>query len=54
VTAALNTWEDRITLTSVEVADDADPAVAVVTISYLHRRDGSQAGVQLGVTLGGP
>lgn len=53
VTTAITRWEGRIVLTSVEVSAGTDPTIAVITIAYLHRRDGSAGRVQAGVSLGG-
>lgn len=40
VEVALGTWEPRIELTSVDVLpDDLDPALVLVAIRYVHRRD---------------
>lgn len=53
VTTALATWEPRITLRGVEVVPGEDPSVAVVTVSYVHARDGSADVLRLGVAVGG-
>jgi uncharacterized protein len=39
VQAALQAWEPRITVTSVDVAPGDDPAEAVITVEYVHVRD---------------
>ena len=39
VQAALQTWEPRITVTSVDVAPGEDPAETLVTVRYVHVRD---------------
>lgn len=53
VTTALTTWESRISLRGVEVVAGEDPSVAVVTVSYVHNRDGSADVLRLGVAVGG-
>jgi phage baseplate assembly protein W len=49
VQAALQTWEPRITVTSVQVVPGDDPAEALVTVSYVLVRD--QAPGSVGVTV---
>jgi phage baseplate assembly protein W len=41
VELALATWEPRIRLRAVRVEPAEDPAAVVVTVDYLHARDGS-------------
>jgi phage baseplate assembly protein W len=53
-TAALTSWEPRIQLQRVDVSPAEDPSVAVLTVSYVHVRDGSQGTVQLAVPVAGP
>jgi len=53
VTAALTTWEPRVALRAVEVSPGGDPAVAVVTVSYVHARDASPASLRVTVPVGG-
>lgn len=53
VTVALTTWEPRISLRGVEVVPGEDPAVAIVTVSYVHNRDGSADVLRLGIAVGG-
>jgi phage baseplate assembly protein W len=40
VAAALSQWEPRIEVKSVQVAPGDDPSLALVEISYVHKRDG--------------
>jgi len=49
VQAALQTWEPRITVTSVQVVPGDDPAEALVTVTYVHVRD--QTPGSIGVTV---
>jgi phage baseplate assembly protein W len=53
-TAALTTWEPRIQLQRVDVSPAEDPSIAVLTVSYVHARDGSQGAVQVAVPVAGP
>ena len=41
VAAAIDAWEPRVVLREVTVTPGADPALAVITIRYEHRRDAS-------------
>jgi phage baseplate assembly protein W len=50
-TAALTTWEPRIELRGVDVSPADDPTVVLLTVSYVHARDGSQGLVQLAVPV---
>lgn len=43
VSASLDAWEPRISLTEVTVAAGTDPALVEITIRYEHVRDGSAA-----------
>jgi len=42
VDLALHTWEPRIEVQSVEVTAGDDPALVLIEISYIHKRDGRQ------------
>jgi len=53
VTAALTIWEPRIVLRGVDVSAAEQPEVCVVTVSYVHARDGSTGVVRIGVPVGG-
>jgi Bacteriophage baseplate protein W len=53
VQAALQTWEPRITVTSVDVAPGADPAEALITVRYVHVRDLSPDSVTATVPTSG-
>jgi phage baseplate assembly protein W len=53
VQAALQAWEPRITVTSVDVAPGADPAEALVTVEYVHVRDSSPGSVTTTVPTSG-
>jgi phage baseplate assembly protein W len=41
VTTALTRWEPRIELRRVEVAPGEDPALVLISVDYLHKRDRS-------------
>ncbi|HEV7684664.1 MAG TPA: GPW/gp25 family protein [Pyrinomonadaceae bacterium] len=43
VSLALNTWEPRIDLHSVTATAGDDPALVLIEISYVHKRDGRQS-----------
>ena len=53
VQAALQNWEPRITVTSVVVEPGADPAEAVVTVTYVHLRDLTSGSVDVTVQAAG-
>lgn len=42
VDAALRAWEPRIEVQDVEVTPGDDPALVLIEISYVHKRDGSR------------
>jgi|SRR5436190_3985306 len=42
VDLALRAWEPRIEVQSVEVTPGDDPALVLIEISYIHKRDGRQ------------
>jgi phage baseplate assembly protein W len=42
VAHALKAWEPRVDLRSVEVTPGDDPALVLIEISYVHKRDGRQ------------
>jgi phage baseplate assembly protein W len=42
VQTALKAWEPRIDVRGVEVTPGDDPALALIEISYTHKRDGKQ------------
>ena len=42
VTLALKAWEPRIDLQSVQVTPGDDPALVLIEIFYVHKRDGRQ------------
>ena len=52
VQASLRRWESRIVVRGIDVSAADDPAIAWVTISYTHVRDGSPATVGLRVPVG--
>jgi phage baseplate assembly protein W len=53
VQAALQTWEPRITVTSVLVVPGDDPAEALVTVSYVHVRDQALGSISVTVPTAG-
>lgn len=53
VQAALQTWEPRISVTSVTVVQGDDPSEAVITVSYVTIRDLTQGVVGLTVQTAG-
>jgi phage baseplate assembly protein W len=53
VQAALQAWEPRITVTSVLVVPGADPAEALVTITYVHVRDQTAGSIDMTVQTAG-
>jgi phage baseplate assembly protein W len=42
VSTALSTWEPRIDVHSVIASAGDDPALVLIEISYVHKRDGRQ------------
>jgi phage baseplate assembly protein W len=52
VQAALRRWETRIVVRGIDVSAAEDPAVAWVTVSYTHVRDGTPASVGVQVPVG--
>lgn len=42
VAVSLKTWEPRIDVQNVEVTPGDDPALILIQISYVHKRDGRQ------------
>lgn len=52
VETSLSVWEPRITVRSVDVSPGTDPALAVVTVSYTHVRDGSADDLRIAVPVG--
>lgn len=53
VQAALQNWEPRIKVTSVVVEPGADPAEALVTVTYVHLRDLTSGSVDVTVQTAG-
>lgn len=53
VTTAIGAWEPRVRVLGVDVVPGDDPAVAVITIRYEHRRDASAATIVQALRLGG-
>jgi phage baseplate assembly protein W len=52
VQAALRRWETRIVVRGIDVSAADDPAVAWVTVSYTHVRDGTPASIGVQVPVG--
>lgn len=52
VQAAIETWEQRVRLNSVDVSPTADPSAVLVAISYTLVRDESVDAVQVPVAVG--
>lgn len=52
IRGAIEHWEPRVVLQSVDVLSTADPGFVLAVVSYLHVRDGSPADLQLAVSLG--
>ena len=52
VRLAVGTWEPRIALQGVEVAPTADPGTVLVTVSYVHLRDGTPGDLQIAAPVG--
>lgn len=52
VQAALRRWEARIVVRGIDVSAAEDPAIAWVTVSYTHVRDGTPATIGLHVPVG--
>ncbi|HEY4569054.1 MAG TPA: GPW/gp25 family protein [Kribbella sp.] len=53
VATAIETWEPRVRLLEVSVTPAEDPAVAVISIRYEHRRDGTSGLLVQALPLGG-
>lgn len=53
VTTAIEAWEPRVRLLEVAVTPGEDPAVAVISIRYEHRRDGTAGLLVQALPLGG-
>lgn len=49
---ALRRWEPRIVVRGIDVSRAEDPAMAWVTVSYTHVRDGSPATIGMQVPVG--
>lgn len=54
IEAALRRWEQRIQISAVEVDPTEEPAMVLVSVSYVHVRDSSAAFLAVPFTLGVP